>query len=76
MRAVGGGGYCKHMDSCEGLKMHLDSYLPSNSTGLLVTILLKNHMCTTGTAGLQPFVPVERVEGCCEGHGVTNSWTR
>ena len=54
-------GYCKRLDSCEGLKMHLDpTYLPSTSTGLLVTIALKNHVCTADRAGFQPFVPVER----------------
>ena len=67
----------KRVDSCEGSKMHLDSYLPSTSNGLLVTIMWKNHVCTTGRSGYQPFVLVEGVKGsCCEGHGVTNSWTR
>ena len=56
--------------------MHLDSCLPSTTTGLLVAIMRKNHVCTTRMTGYQPFVPVEGVEGCCEGHGATNSWTR
>ena len=70
-------GYCKGVDSCEGLKMHLDpTYPPSTSTGLLVTIALKSHVCTADRAGFQPFVPVEGVEGCCEVFGATRSWTR